>query len=117
MNAAARELIKTTLKSAAMIDPTLTADRQAAALDALDGRGAATAEGADGKKRDYVLRRAEVAERFKCSPKSVTRYAQRGIIRPVRLGKKGERSLGYSGLSVEEAIEKGAAAALERASA
>lgn len=32
MTAAVRELIATTLKSAAALDPTLTADRQAAAL-------------------------------------------------------------------------------------
>jgi len=107
MNAAARELIKTTLKSAAMIDPTLTADRQAAALDALEGRGAATAEGAEDADRDWVMTRSEVAARFKCSPKTVSRYAERGIIRPIRLGAKGRRaSNGYSGKSVMAALER-----------
>ena len=115
MTAAVRELIATTLKSAAKIDPTLTADRQAAALDALEGRGAATA---DGKKRDAVLTRAEVAARLKCSVKTVSRYAERGIIRPIRLGAKSRRaSNGYSALSVEEAIEKGTAKAIEKGTA
>jgi len=38
MNAAARALIASSFKAAAMIDPTLTADRQAAALDSLEGK-------------------------------------------------------------------------------
>ena len=115
MIAQARKMIKATMDAAAMIDETLTADKLAAALDALEGRGAATA---DGKKRDAVLTRAEVAARLKCSVKTVSRYAERGIIRPIRLGAKSRRaSNGYSALSVEEAIEKGTAKAIEKGTA
>ncbi len=86
-------------------DKSVSADERAAVFDILEGRSRATA--ADGKDRDWVMTRAEVAERFKCSPKSVSRYAQRGIIRPIRLGAKGRRaSIGYSGKSVMAAIEE-----------
>ena len=41
-----------------------------------------------------------------CSPKTVSRYAERGIIKPIRLGAKGIRaSNGYSAKSVEAAPE------------
>ena len=98
------------MDAAAMIDETLTADKLAAALDALEGRGAATAEGAEDADRDWVMTRSEVAARFKCSPKTVSRYAERGIIRPIRLGAKGRRaSNGYSGKSVIAALERATA--------
>ena len=83
-------------------DRSISADERAAVFD-----GRATAEDAD---RDWVMTRSEVAARFKCSPKTVSRYAERGIIRPIRLGAKGRRaSNGYSGKSVMAALERATA--------
>ena len=85
-------------------DRSISADERAAVFDILEGRGRATAEDAD---RDWVMTRSEVAARFKCSPKTVSRYAERGIIRPIRLGAKSRRaSNGYSGKSVMAALER-----------
>lgn len=96
-------------------DKSISAGERAAVFDILEGRGRATE--ADGKKRDYPMTRAEVAEKMKCSPKSVSRYVQRGLLKRICLGAKGRRATFYSGLSVEELIEKGPAAILERATA
>ncbi|MCR5750745.1 MAG: hypothetical protein K6G91_02175 [Kiritimatiellae bacterium] len=44
-----------------------------------------------------------------CSTKTVTRYARRGIIRPLCLGEKSKRaSGGYSEASVREALARAA---------
>ena len=88
-------------------DRSISADERAAVFDILEGRDRATAKDAD---RDWVMTRSEVAARFKCSPKTVSRYAERGIIRPIRLGAKGRRaSNGYSGKSVMAALERATA--------
>lgn len=77
-----------------------------AALDALHGMKPDSGK-EDG---DWVMTRDEVAAKFKCSPKTVSRYAKDGTIRPVCFGKKGKRaSNGYSGKSVEAALEKATA--------
>lgn len=96
-------------------DKSISAGERAAVFDILEGRGRATE--ADGKKRDWPMTRAEVAERLKRSPKSISRYVQRGMIKRICLGAKGSRATFYSGLSVEELIEKGNAAELERETA
>ena len=110
------EQTKAILKPVLDGDSSIDAATRAAIFDLLEGRGTATA--ADGKRRDWIMTRAEIAERLKCSQKTVSRYVQRGMILPFCFGAQGRRaSNGYSGLSVEKLIEEGAAAALERATA
>lgn len=105
MNAAARELIKTTLKSAAMIDPTLTADRQAAALDALEGKTIAGIVNPAPMPR--ILSTKQMAELLKVSERSVRKYAQRGRIRRVYTGEgKNRKAIGYSEESAREFLEE-----------
>lgn len=89
-------------------DKSVSADERAAVFDILEGRSRATA--ADGKNRDWTMTRKQVAECLGCSEKSVSRYAQRGIIRAICLGAKGRRaSNGYSGKSVMAALERATA--------
>lgn len=108
MNAAARQLITATFAAAAAIDPTITPERTAAALDALDGRitTAETVEAAT--PADRVLTRDEVAKILGCSTKSVTRYGQAGIIRPLKFGANRRKAFGYSAQSVQAALACGA---------
>ena len=105
MNAAARELIKTTLKSAAMIDPTLTADRQAAALDALEGKTIAGIVNPAPMPR--ILSTEQTAELLHISKDSVRYYARRGHFRRVYTGEgKSKKAIGYSEQSVRAYLEK-----------
>ena len=78
-----------------------------AALDVLHGKRPDGGEKDDG---DWVMTREEVAAKFKCSPKTVSRYAKDGTIRRICFGKKGQRaSNGYSGKSVEAALQRATA--------
>ncbi len=86
-----------------------------AALDALHGKKPGGDKKDDG---DWVMSREEVAAKFKCSPKTVSRYAKDGTIRRICFGKKGKRaSNGYSAKSVEAALAKSVEAAPETATA
>lgn len=81
-------------------DRSISADERSAVFDILERRSMTPAD------CDWVLTRSEVAALFKCSMKSVSRYAQRGIIQPICLGAKGRRaSKGYSGKSVMSALD------------
>ena len=85
-------------------DDSITATERAAVFDILERRAGAAKTECD---RDRVISRAEVARLLNCSPKTISRYAARGIIRPIRLGAMGRRaSSGYSLKSVEALIEK-----------
>ena len=53
---------------------------------------------------DRVMSRAEVAKLLHCTPRTVSIYAARGVIRPLRLGVGGRRASGYSARSVEAAL-------------
>ncbi len=106
MNAAARQIITAALTAAAAIDATLTDERQAAALDALDGKPRTVATVTDAKPLDRVLREAEVAQIMNCSTRTVRRLGKRGEINPIRFGDR--IALGYSAESVAAALKRAA---------
>ncbi len=100
MNAAARQFMDAAFQAAAALDATITADKIAAALDALEN-GPRTIT--DAKPLDRVLREAEVAQILNCSTRTVRRLGKRGKIRAVRFGDR--IALGYSAASVDAAIK------------
>lgn len=104
MNAAARQLVTATLAAAAALDPTLTAERQAAAIDALDGKSIAGIVNAAPMPR--ILSTKQTAELLNISPQSVRSYARRGYIRRVYLGDAKKQAVGYSEESVRDYLEK-----------
>ena len=105
MNAAARELILSTFKAAAMLDETLTPDRQAAALDALDGK---TVSGiVNPAPMPRILSTEQTAELLHIAKDSVRYYARRGYFRRVYTGEgSGKKAIGYSEQSVRAYLEK-----------
>lgn len=105
MNAAARQLVTATLTAAAALDPTLTADRQAAALDALEGKTIAGIVNPAPMPR--ILSTGQTAELLHVSKVSVRYYARRGYFHRVYTGEgKGKKALGYSEQSVRAYLEK-----------
>lgn len=104
MIAQARKMIKATMDAAAMIDETLTADKLAAALDALDGKSLAGIVNAAPMPR--ILSTKQTAELLNISPQSVRSYARRGYIRRVYLGDAKKQAVGYSEESVRDYLEK-----------
>ena len=105
MNAAARQLVTATLTAAAALDPTLTADRQAAALDALEGKSLAGI--VDSAPMPRILSTEQTAELLHISKDSVRYYARRGHFRRVYTGEgKSKKAIGYSEQSVRAYLEK-----------
>lgn len=103
MNATTETIVIATLAGDASVSPQ---ERQAV-LDILKGKTAAGLT--NPQPLDRVLTRVQVAEILNCSTKTVTRYARRGIIRPLCLGEKSKRaSGGYSEASVREALARAA---------
>ena len=103
MNAAARQFVTTALANAAMLDTTLTAERQAAALDALDGKSLAGIVNAAPMPR--ILSTEQMAELLNCSKTWVRALARTGELRRVYMtGTK--RAIGYSEQSGREYLEK-----------
>ena len=79
-------------------DPSITAERRnmiELALDGRDGGGESAPE-----LNDRVLKRSEVAKMLNVTCRTVTHYAKRGLIRPLRFGADGARAVGYSERSV-----------------
>ena len=105
MIAQARKMIKATMDAAAMIDETLTADKLAAALDALEGKTIAGI--VDSAPMPRILSTAQTAELLNMKPDSVRYYANRGYFRRVYTGEgKNKKSIGYSEQSVRAYIER-----------
>ena len=105
MNAAARQLVTATLTAAAALDPTLTADRQAAALDALEGKTIAGIVNPAPMPR--ILSTEQTAELLHISKDSVRYYARRGHFLRVYTGEgKSKKAIGYSEQSVRAYLEK-----------
>jgi len=101
MNATTEAVLDATLKGDASVSP----QERTAVFAILKGKTAAAYT--NPAPLDRALTREQVAEILHCSTKSVSRYAQRGIIRAIRLGAKGERaSNGYSEASVREALRR-----------
>ena len=99
MNAAARQLVTATLTAAAALDPTLTADRQAAAK---------TIAGiVNPAPMPRILSTEQTAELLHISKDSVRYYARRGHFRRVYTGEgKSKKAIGYSEQSVRAYLEK-----------
>jgi len=87
MNAAARQLVTATLTAAAALDPTLTADRQAAALDALEGKTIAGI--VDSAPMPRILSTTQTAELLHMKPDSVRLRPERQ--NPPRLHGRGKK--------------------------
>lgn len=105
MIAQARKMIKATMDAAAMIDETLTADKLAAALDALEGKTIAGI--VDSAPMPRILSTVQTAELLHISKDSVRYYARRGHFRRVYTGEgKSKKAIGYSEQSVRAYLEK-----------
>ena len=105
MIAQARKMIKATMDAAAMIDETLTADKLAAALDALEGKTIAGI--VDSAPMPRILSTAQTAELLHMKPDSVRYYARQGKIRRVYTGAgKSKHAIGYSEQSVRAYLEE-----------
>lgn len=96
-----RDIISAAMKA----DPTVTNEVRKDVLRLLDGK--ANAGLTDTRPMDRALTRDEVARLMRVKPRTVTYYARRGLIRPLRYGEKGLRAMGYSEKSVREAMERG----------
>ena len=55
---------------------------------------------------DKAVTRKEAARMLGVCPQTVSLYARRGVIRPIRLGEAGERATGYSFKSIKAALAK-----------
>ncbi len=105
MIAQARKMIKATMDAAAMIDETLTADKLAAALDALEGKTLAGI--VNPAPMPHILSTEQTAELLHIAKDSVRYYARRGHFRRVYTGEgSGKKAIGYSEQSVRAYLEK-----------
>lgn len=105
MNAAARQLVTATLTAAAALDPTLTADRQAAALDALEGKTIAGIVNSAPMPRIITL--DEFAELLHIKRGSVRYYVRKHNIKRVYTGVgKDKKCIGLAEPSVRAFLEK-----------
>lgn len=80
------------------MDATISPRQAQKALDIL--RGVATIKGAE----NVPLKRAEVAALFGVCKQTVTNWARRGKIHPIRLGEKGKGAIGYLRQDVEKIL-------------
>lgn len=55
---------------------------------------------------DKPVSRKDAAEMLGVCKQTVSTYVRRGIIRPIRFGKAGERAYGYSLKSIREALAR-----------
>jgi hypothetical protein len=93
------------MDAAAMIDETLTADKLAAALDALEGKTIAGI--VDSAPMPRILSTAQTAELLHMKPDSLRYYARQGKIRRVYTGAgKSKHAIGYSEQSVRAYLEE-----------
>lgn len=101
MNATTKAVLNATLAGDASVSPA----ERVAVFNILEGKTAAAYT--NPAPIDRALTRDQVAEILQCSTKTVSRYATRGIIRPICLGAKGCRaSNGYSEASVRAALRR-----------
>lgn len=101
MNDTTRQILTAALSGDASVSP----QEITAVFAILEGKTASAYT--NNAPLDRTLTRDQVAEILNCSTNSVSRYAQRGIIRPICLGAKGRRaSCGYSESSVREALNR-----------
>ncbi len=96
-----RHEIRQSLIALLSSDPSVTASALQLALAALDGKGME-----DNGRSDRALSRREVARQLGCTPATVSRYAARGLIHRVTLGKHGLRASGYSASSIQGLFRK-----------
>jgi len=89
------------VEAAIVADETISPSQVRGVLRVLSGDLAA-----DSKQSDECVPRSKVARMMGVCPATVTLYGKRGVIRPIRLGEKGERAVGYSLLSIQEAMAR-----------
>ena len=94
-----RDTTKAAITALLAADLTATRQEREAITAALSGKPA-QAQAA----MDRVLSRAEAARILGVRPHTVTDYARKGVIRPIRCGRKGARAIGYSAASVQALI-------------
>ncbi len=82
-------------------DPSITPEQIRACVDLLKGKSSAATTT---EPPDRVLSRHETAERLGVTPRTVSVYASRGIIRPLRFGAQSRRASGFSERSVNAAL-------------
>ena len=88
------------VKAICAADPTLSAAMVDAALVTLQGKDVTVY--VDPAPMDRVIPRKVAAQILGVTPRCISLYARRGLVRPIRLGAAGSRSIGYS----EESIRK-----------
>lgn len=84
-------------------DPSISEGQRRAVLDVLDGKSAEVYVNID--PIDRVLPRKSVSVILGVSPRTVTAYAKRGLLKAVKNGPGGVRSCGYSEASVRALVE------------
>ncbi|MCR5414417.1 MAG: helix-turn-helix domain-containing protein [Kiritimatiellae bacterium] len=89
---------RTAVEAVLRADPSVTTDQIREAVRVLDGKTAAGLVNTE--PLDRALSRKEVAEILGCSVRTVTDYAQRGLIRRFTFGVNGKLAHGYSADSV-----------------
>ncbi len=95
-----RQMIGLILKN----DSTVTQEVKNEILLFLDGKK--TAGLVDNSPLDRVLSRREVAEIMGVTARTVSAYARRGLIRPLRYGADAKRATGFSEQSVRAMLAK-----------
>ena len=90
------------IEAIAASDPTIDRARLVEGLQVIVGELEAVKDIGE----DRAISRIEAAKLLGVHPNTVGLYARRGIIRPIRLGAKRLRSIGYSLQSIREAIAR-----------
>ena len=98
---------KNAVKAICAADPTLSAAMVDAALSALQGKDITVY--VDTAPMDRAIPRKVAAQILGVTPRCVSLYAKRGLIRPIRMGVAGSRAVGYSEASIRAAINGRAA--------
>ena len=95
-----KELLTTVLRN----DPSVTQGQRRAVVELLEGKSAAAFRPAEPMYR--VLPRKVVAELLSVTPRTVTNYARRGVLKAVRDGMVGTRTIGITEKSVRDFIAR-----------
>jgi len=93
---------KNAIKAICAADPTLSAGMVDAAITALQGKDVTVY--VDPAPMDRAIPRKVAAQILGVTPRCVSLYARRGLIRPIRMGAAGSRSVGYSEQSIRAVL-------------
>ena len=93
---------KNAVKAICAADPTLSAAMVDAAITALQGND--TKVYVDTSPMDRAIPRKVAAQILGVTPRCISLYARRGLIRPIRMGAAGSRAIGYSEQSIRAVL-------------